>query len=184
MGNESNDLRRALQRLPAPEPRPGFVDRALRNASEAHAAARPGPLRSLVSRWESWVGAAVGAALTAVIAVMVLRPAANVDDAASARIALALHEARDVDVLIDSERDLEDATIRVAVTGGVALDGFDDEHLLQWRADLRRGSNLLSLPLVARSVGKAQLIAVVEHQGRTRQVTLQLTVRPTEASES
>ena len=185
MDNESNDLRRALRRLPVPEPRPGFVDRALRNAVEpaaAPASARPHPLRWFITRWEAWIGAALGAVVAAAITVMVLRP---VGDAGSVSgIALALHEARDVDVLIDSERDLEGATIRVAVKGGVALNGFDDEHQLQWRVDLRQGSNLLSLPLVARSAGKAQLVAVIEHEGRTRQVILHLIVRDTEVSES
>jgi hypothetical protein len=183
--NESDNLRRILRRLPVPEPRPGFVDRALRNATRASAplatSARQNPLRWLFTRWETWVGAALGAAAAAIVAVMVLRP---VEDAGVPGITLALHEARDVDVLIDSERDLEGATIRVAVTGGVALNGFDDERELQWQTDLRRGSNLLSLPLVARSAGRAQLVAVIEHEGRTRQVTVDLTVRETEASES
>lgn len=186
MDNESENLRRALRRLPVPEPRPGFVDRALRNATAAPAdtpaRAHHKPLRWFITRWETWLGAALGAAVAVAITVMVLRPIDN--GATVPGIALALNEARDVDVLIDSERDLEGATIRVAVTGGVALNGFDDEHQLEWRTDLRRGSNLLSLPLVARSTGKAQLVAVIEHQGRTRRVTINLTVRGTEVSES
>lgn len=185
--NESDQLRKALRRLPVPEPRPGFVDRALRNAVDAHSAGQQPRhsrgLRRLLTLWETWVGVALGAAAAAAITVMVLRPLDRSADTAP-RIALTLNEARDVDVLIDSERDLEGAIIRIAVSGGVALNGFDDEHQLEWQTDLRRGSNLLSLPLVARSAGQAQLVAVIEHQGRIRQVTVNLTVHGPEVSKS
>ena len=54
------------------------------------------------------------------------------------------------------------------------LDGFDDERQIDWQADLERGSNLLSLPVVARSAGKGRLVAVIEHEGRTRRVAIDL----------
>ena len=40
---------------------------------------------------------------------------------------------------------------------------------------------MLSLPVLARSTGAGQLVAVIEHEGRTRQVTVNLTVRDQEA---
>jgi len=100
------------------------------------------------------------------------------------RLALTLHETRNVDVLIDSERELKGATIRIAATGSIALDGFDDEQHVDWQADLERGSNLLSLPVVARTAGKGQLIAVIEHDGRTRRVAVELTVIDPKVSRS
>jgi hypothetical protein len=186
---ESDTLRQALRRLPVPEPRPGFVDRALRTATEQNSLARktgttPSTwLRSFASRWETWAGAALGAAMAVAITVMVLRPLEHGQSPVHG-IAFDLHEARDVDVLIDSERDLDGAVIRIALTGGIALNGFDDDHQLQWQTDLRRGSNMLSLPLVARSAGNAQLVAVIEHEGKTREVTINLTVRDSKISRS
>ena len=78
---------------------------------------------------------------------------------------------------IDSERTLDGATIRVAASGSVELDGFDDKHTVQWQTRLERGRNVLSLPVVARSSGNAQLVAVIEHAGRTRKVAVHLLVR-------
>jgi hypothetical protein len=92
-------------------------------------------------------------------------------------ITLALNEMRDIDVLIDSERALDGATIRIVATGSVVLDGFDNEREIGWQTHLAKGSNMLSLPVVARSTGAGQLVAVIEHEGRTRQVTVNLTVR-------
>jgi hypothetical protein len=166
---DADILRRALKRIPTPEPRPGFVDRALANAT-----AQTQPPRSrlahLAGRWETWIGAALGGAVAALLTFMLLRPMQQPD------ITLALNEMRDVEVLIDSERTLEDATIRILATGSVALDGFDNEREIDWRTHLARGNNMLSLPVVARSSGAGQLVAVVEHGGRTRRVTVNLTV--------
>ena len=89
--------------------------------------------------------------MAAALTMLVMQPHTPGD--ASEAITLALHEARAIDVLIQSDRDLPAATIRIAVTGGVALDGFANDHIIDWRADLERGSNLVSLPVVARKAG-------------------------------
>ena len=171
-------LRRALRQMPTPEPRAGFVERALSQAAvqqrSAQVASLPGRLRHFVLRWETWAGAALGGAVAAALTLMLLRP---VDTTVSPQqVALTLHEMRNVDVLIDSERELKGATIHIVASGSIALDGFDDERQIDWQADLDRGSNLLSLPVVARAAGKGRLVAVIEHEGRTRQVGIELSV--------
>jgi hypothetical protein len=176
---DSEALIQALRGMPAAEPRPGFVDRALANATGV-ALNRPATLRHVAMRWETWFGAALGGAVAAALTLLLVR----VVDPAPPGIALALNETRDIDVLIDSDRDLKDATIRIAVTGGVALDGFSNEHIVDWRADLGRGSNLLSLPVIARKPGDGQLVAVIEHGGRTRTVMINLFVSNSGVSRS
>ena len=113
-----------------------------------------------------------------ILTLILLRPAEPVVPAPMG-ISLALNETRAIDVLIDSERELEDATIRIVATGSVVLDGFENEREIGWHARLERGSNVLSLPVVARSTGQGQLVAVIEHDGRTRKMTINLTVRDT-----
>jgi hypothetical protein len=178
-------LRQALRRMPTPEPRAGFVERALARAAAQQREARaslPARLRRFTSRWETWAGAALGAAAAAAVTFVLLRPI----DFTNARpqLALMLHETRNVDVLIDSERELKGATIRIAASGSIALDGFDDERQVDWQADVERGSNLLSLPVVARAAGKGQLVAVIEHEGRTQRVAVELTVIDPKVSRS
>jgi hypothetical protein len=181
---DSNALIQALRRMPTPPPRAGFVDRALANASGVRFA----PVRSAASvgrammRWETWFGAVMGGAVAAALTLILLRPVET--GPRRSGITLALNEARDIDVLIEAERDLEDATIRIAVTGGVALNGLENEHIIDWRADLERGSNLLSLPVVARRAGAGQLVAVIEHDGKTRTVMIDLTVNDRGGSQS
>ena len=183
--NDFQTLREALRRMPTPEPRPGFVERAFAQAAQQQApqaVAPPGRLRSFATRWETWAGAALGGAVAAALMLVLLRP---VDTSNSPQpLALTLHEARNVDVLIDSDRELKGATIRVAASGSIVLDGFDDERQIDWQADLERGANLLSLPVVARAAGKGKLVAVIEHEGRTRQVAIDLSVVDPQSSRS
>lgn len=175
MDKDAEILRRALQRLPAPEPRPEFIERAFATATHRRPRSR---LTHLVSRWETWIGVAAGAAVAVVLMLMLWPPMLTHEPG----ITLALNEMRDIDVLIDSERELDDATIRIVATGSVVLDGFDNEREIDWQTHLARGSNMLSLPVVARSTGAGQLVAVIEHEGRTRRVTVNLTVRDRKVS--
>jgi hypothetical protein len=181
-------LRQALRRMPTPEPRAGFVERALARAAAQprgqQAVSLPGRLRNFALRWETWAGAALGGAVAAALTFVLLRTVDTAAVSPQAQLALTLHEARNVDVLIDSERQLKGATIRIAASGSIALDGFDDERQVDWQADLERGSNLLSLPVVARTAGKGRLVAVIEYQGRTQQVAVDLTVVEPKTSRS
>ena len=57
-------LRQALRRMPTPEPRAGFVERALARAAAQQREAQtslPARLRRFATRWETWAGAALGA---------------------------------------------------------------------------------------------------------------------------
>lgn len=189
MNIPSQRLLQLLQDMPVPGPRPGFMDRAFAQATSGpapvfrRADAPTTRMQRVFARWETWFGIALGAAAAAVVAVFLLRPPASTSSPAQ-EITMALNEARDIDVLIDSERDLEGATIRVAVTGSVALNGFDNDREIGWQTRLDRGSNLLSLPIVARSSGGGRLVATVEHNGRSRRVVVNLMVRDPDVSRS
>jgi hypothetical protein len=178
--NDLQTLRRALREMPVPEPRAGFVDRALARAVsanadfEAGAAARPGRLRQLATRWETWVGAAIGGAAAAALTLLLVRWTPFADSPPP--LALTLHDVRNVDVLIDSERRLDGATIRIAASGSIFVEGFENEREFGWRTDLQPGSNLITLPVVARATGKGKLVATIEHEGRTQRVAIDLTV--------
>ena len=185
-GDDFQTLRESLRRMPTPEPRPDFVERALARATSQQrvpqVAALPGRLRHFATQWETWVGVALGGAVAAALMLVLLSPVGS--PGAGPQLALTLHESRNVDVLIDSDRELKGATIRIAAIGSIALEGFDDERQIDWQADLERGTNLLSLPVVARAAGKGWLVAVIEHEGRSRQVAIDLSVVDPEGSRS
>ena len=163
MVDDLEKLRAGLRALPVPEPRRGFEDRVLANATGLHAR-RP-------STWWAAVAGALAATL-AWVAVLWMQPGVT----AEPRLALTLNEIREVPLVIDSERDLEGATIRLYVTGSVALAGYEQQHEVEWTASLTQGANLLSLPVVARAPGEGRVVAEIEHEGRTRRVSVALHV--------
>ena len=179
MNRDSDVLIHALRSMPEPELRHGFVDQVLANeakaARNAETMSRPGRLRHVLTRWEAWVGT-LGAAVATALTLLLLQ-SLTPDLSDQRGITLALNEVRDIGVLVESTRDLEGATIRIAVTGGAVLAGFGSRREIGWRANLKHGSNLLSLPLVARRAGSGKLVAVIEHQGRTRRMSVNLTVK-------
>lgn len=181
--NDDDILIQALRKLPTPQPRPGFADEALaKAASVARATSGTADVRPVFMRAQIWFAAAAGAVIAAAFTWFLLQPLAPASRELG--IALAMNESRNIDVLIESDRELPDATIRVTLVGGVILDGFEDEQQINWQADLERGANVLSLPVVARNAGAGRLVAIIEHGGKTRTVTLNLTVNDIQASKT
>lgn len=161
--------------MPVPEPRPGFVDEALARAAAADKLVAERRSVGAFGAWQMWFGAALGAVVAAVATFLIMRP--QLPHVPETGITLAINESRNVEVLIDSERTLDDATIRVVTTGAVELAGFDDKHVVTWQIRLERGRNVLSLPVFAHGPGPAQLVAEIEHQGRTRKIAVNLIVK-------
>ena len=173
MADDLENLRAAMRDMPVPEPRPGFVDGVLAKATAGPARA-PRRLRAAFRRPSTWWAAGAGALAATLVwmALMWVRP----DAAPEATLMLALHESREVPLVIDSERDLDGATIRIYVTGSIALAGYEQQQEVEWVSSLTQGANLLSLPVIARAPGEGRIVAEIEHEGRTRRVSVAMHV--------
>ncbi len=167
-------MREGLRTMPVPEPRPGFVDRVLTNATATQRTQKPGRIRAALARPITWWAAGAGAVAASIVWLVLMTMHTGVP--AEPSLTLALHESREVPLVIDSERNLEGATIRLYVTGSVALVGYEEQHEIQWLASLTQGANLLSLPVVARAPGEGRVVAEIEHDGRTRRVSVAMHV--------
>jgi hypothetical protein len=163
-------LREGLRAMPVPEPRPGFVDRVLAISTAGQPKRESHGIRGALSRPLTWWAACIGAAAASVAWILVMSLYAHAPQ--EPRVMLALNESREISLVIDSERALEGATIRLHVTGGVALAGYEGQQEIQWLTSLNQGANLLSLPVVARAPGDGSVVAEIEHQGRTRRVSV------------
>ncbi|MEO8017024.1 MAG: hypothetical protein ABI769_04360 [Pseudomonadota bacterium] len=173
MVDDLEKLRVSLSAMPVPEPKRGFVDRVLANAAAGQAASRPGT-HTAFRRHATWWAAGAGA-LAATIACVALfwkQP----DAAPSANVVLALNESREVSLVIDSERALEGATIRLYATGSVTLAGYEHQQEIEWKTSITQGANLLSLPVFGRTAGDGSVVAEIEHDGRTRRLRVALHV--------
>jgi hypothetical protein len=173
MVDDLEKLRAHLRDMPVPEPRPGFVDRVLADATTGKSLPKVHEVRAAFARPATWWAAAAGA-VAATLAWMVFW--VQFGAPAEPRVVLALNESRDVSLVIDSERDLEGATIHIYVTGSVALNGYGEQHEIEWLTSLTQGANLLSLPVIGVEPGEGRVEAVIEHEGRTRRVSVAMHV--------
>lgn len=166
------NLRSALRGMPVPEPRAGFEDRVLAKAVRGKAPARR--FRSALRHHATWWAAGAGAlaATIAWVALIWVRSGA----VGEPTLVLSLNESREVPLVIDSERELDDATIRIYVTGSIELNGYDQQHEVEWQTTLTPGANLLSLPVIARETGDGRIVAEIEHDGKTRRVSVAMHV--------
>lgn len=160
--------------MPVPLPRPDFIDRVLTNATNSQPVREATGLRAALRRPSTWWAAGIGAMAATVACVILFLAQTQVERGPI--VAMVLHESRQVPFVIDSERDLADATIRLYVSGSVALDGYEGQHEIEWKTSLTRGANLLSLPVLAREPGEGLVVAEIEHEGRTRRLSFALHV--------
>jgi hypothetical protein len=165
-------LRAGLSAMPVPEPRRGFVDRVLANASSRKSPEVRG-IRAAIRRPATWWAAGAGA-LAATLAWMALFIHSGAVH--EPNLVLALNESRNVPLVIEAERDLDGATIRLSVTGSIGLAGYGEQHEIKWTTSLKQGANLLSLPVFARAPGDGSVVAEIEHEGRTRRLSMALHV--------
>ena len=177
MVDDLTKLRESLKTMPVPEPRDGLEDRVLAHATgraTAPATRDKSGARRVTATWWAAIGGALAASLVWAM-LWVMQTGAPEE----MRVVLALNESRDVPLVIDSERDLEGATIRLFVSGSVALSGYEEQHEIEWLTTLTRGANLLSLPVFAREPGEGLVVAEIEHEGRKRRVSVAMHVSDT-----
>lgn len=168
---------RADRAMPIRVPSDDSLHNAIALAVARGASPAPAPRRA----GTFWLGAGFGAALAASIAwgVVMLRPTLPETPSAHVpQVTLAVNEQRDVNVALSSPSALDDAEIRVALSGEIGLRGFDDEREIRWTADLDAGVNQLTLPVIALGAGGGQVLVEIQH-GDKRRVFL-VDVRTTE----
>lgn len=166
---EFRALRAALAGMPAPALSSERAERLLKTARPrrrmhpALAAAAAFALAALILPFADWnrTGPEIGEA------------------AATAEISVPLNQLRTVRLALSSQRTLDDATVVLELPPGVELQGRPAQRVLRWQTDISAGNNQLSLPLIAYKPGTGELVARIEHDGKSREMRLRLDARET-----
>ena len=154
-------FRLALGSIPAQQPEAGFVEQAF-----ASATGRGG----YKSGW--WVGFSAGGGLA--VAVLLLfflgLPFQGKDTGLQqlAGVNMTINEVKNVQLVVNVAQNLEGSIITIMLPEHVEIDGLPGEREITWTADLKKGKNLLALPVVARQLGAAPLVARVEHDNKRK----------------
>jgi len=91
-------------------------------------------------------------------------------------LSIALNTQQTVRLAFASSESLQGAKITIRLPENVALVGYPGRRQLSWKTDLKKGDNLLSLPIIATQVARSELIANIEYAGRVKTLTLNLEI--------
>lgn len=149
-------LATALRDLPIPEPSPGFIDRALRQAALGRAPRAP----------SAWLSAAAAVLLSAGVMLLAVVGTPKMDPL----------DTRIVNVIIEARDHRSNALVVVELTDDLELEGFTGERHIEWHTDLARGRNLLALPVRSRS-GRGGDIRVALHYDDGQRTEVRIPVR-------
>ncbi len=160
-----------MRSIPVPVPESEFFDRALARTvtmTKKHEQRR-------------WLVTGFGSAVAAgVVGWMILgqpvNDSATVDQAPIAGLTVTIGTPKTIRFSIDSAVDLADAKLFVRLPEGVEIVGFDMQSEIDWTTTIKKGPNILELPIVVLSGTGGTIFARVEHENRTKSFEFTISV--------
>lgn len=158
----AQSLQRQLQSMPYPPPYAGFAERVI-NAVTAPAQARR-------QRYGFAVGFASAIAATLVVWLVVASQYTAQTPAGDGviNIELAAEETKKIDLVFNSPLGIESATLRLELSDNIELAGYPAKRQLEWQTSLHKGTNRLTLPLIARGNKGGQIMASIASGGKKK----------------
>lgn len=159
-------MKRQLRALPAPPPDAQLAARILARRRAGSAARARRLARHTI------IGAmlAAGIAFLALTAVLPrLHPAAD-----NGFISARLDEDNSLHLVLNSTTELSQVTFAVITPDNLALQGFSDNHRVEWTGQLKKGRNLVSLPIVAQGDGTGRIIMEISHGNEHKRFAVQI----------
>jgi len=184
---------KGLRAMPVVEPPEGFADRVLANAYK-EAGRQNMPLQQNHHRqgFVRGFGSAVAAALAVWVVVGMfpgeLPDASDVPELVVAStntneavveqpvVSIVLNTQQTIRLAFASSEALTGAKITIRLPENVALVGYPGHRQLSWETDLKKGDNLLSLPIIATQMAQGELVADIEYEGRVKTLMLNLEI--------
>lgn len=165
---QARAVQRVLRALPVEPPEPGFAARALRAARTA----QPDGMRRPRYGFAAGFASALAASLVVWLAAAPQPPAA-----AGPSITVARDQTQTINLVVNVPQDMPDAILAVHLPEATELAGYPGERQLLWQTSLRRGENLLALPVIVRGATAGELVATVTHGDQQKIFRLQLQVQ-------
>ena len=151
---EHQELLQALKAMPAPHMRPGFMQQALKRATEHKSHHRRGFVKGFSS--------ALVAGLVLWTVTFLMLPNQEAIQGDVVQVTLSLNEERTVNLVFDTPEQLADAKVTLMLPANVEVVGFPGQREIAWRTPLNKGKNILPLPLKANGLVDDQLVASIE----------------------
>ncbi len=162
------DMRDALKSIPVPMPENGFFEQSL---------ARTVTMTKTHDK-KRWLLTGFGGAIAAgVVGWMILgQPTATngIDQVPIGGLTVTIGTPKTIRFSINSANELAGAKLFVSLPEGVEIVGFDMQSEVDWTTTIKKGPNILELPIVVYSGTGGTILARVEHESKSK--TFEFTV--------
>jgi len=136
-----------LKNVEVPPASADFTSRALAAASSA------GQRRSIRVPGRIAAGIAASLVMGALIAVFFSLNIPDQDDA----VLLLGDEVKVIKVAIDSAHAIDGVKMTIDISENLEISGYEDQKIISWNADLKKGTNVIALPISAVARGEGEI---------------------------
>lgn len=151
---EARVLRRALNNLPIVEPSKGFEQRVFQEVRRQHT-------DNVKYKFTAGFVTAMAASLALWFASTVFIQQVPVDQPQT--VMVALNDAHTVRLMFNAPKHIDQVTMSIGLPVHVELDGYPGKKELVWQTRLKKGQNILSLPLNVVATGEGELVAYLSY---------------------
>ena len=173
----AEDIQQALFELPVPQPNSDFPRRAFSFLQEKKS-------HKQKSHHSHWLAAAGGAIAATFALWLVFNPGMqqSVPSVETVKFQIEPNRVQTVSMVFNSPMAIEDATLRIDLPDNLQLAGAPKRRVIEWKTALKKGSNRLSLPLIATDSRNARLVTRITHGQKAK--TFHVDVIPKASSQS
>ncbi|MBI3562126.1 MAG: zf-HC2 domain-containing protein [Gammaproteobacteria bacterium] len=160
-----------LSAMPYPAPSAGFELRALQKIGVAPSKYR---LRYVFA-------AGFTSALAASVALWLVFAPGPVPGPTSSRgvadVELVTDQTQQINLVFNSPAEIDNATLRLELPRNIELVGYPTQQRLEWQTSLRKGTNRLQLPLIARGRTDGPILASIISNGKKKTFNLNVVTK-------
>lgn len=83
-------------------------------------------------------------------------------------IAVAMNEVQTVRLMFDSHEDIQQVRLSIVLPQNMQLEGYPGNRELSWQTSLRKGENILALPIMAVEYGQGEMVATLNYGDKVK----------------
>jgi len=163
-------IRTLLQKMPVPPHSKGFVERVFEEAEKSS-----GNQKS--SRYTAFAGAIAAGLATWFIIANVLFTSTTTDTPDNIYKVLVNNEVQIINVAIESEYELAGVKMSITLSPNLELAGYGNRTSINWDTRLKKGINIVKLPIVGLAAGNGAIITRIQMNGEEKVMHIQTDYR-------
>lgn len=165
---KEQQFRQLLKEYPVPGPSAGFEDRAFDRLPTKQ---QPRHNSAFVA---GFGGAMAAGIMLFVAATLFFKPAPQSPDLPN--IQLTLNQSKKVNMVFNVPEAVAEATFSMQVPEHINIAGRQGLHKIEWKTALKKGKNLLSLPVVASHAKDGELVAKIKYGKKEKVFRMKLNI--------